>query len=157
MVVSLILETPSESEEQHRTTIVRSRYYRFSHAGSERFLPTTNRRNYAQNEGVESYNRLDRCNKRTGTSMAWGDVRLPTLIGDGMVLQRDAAVRVWGWADQGEKVRIDFHGATSTVKADKTGQWSTSLGPFIAGGPYEMKIRGNKEVKLRDILIGDVW
>lgn len=88
---------------------------------------------------------------------AQADIRLPKLINDGMVLQRDTPVHIWGWADPGEKVRIDFHGSTATVNANKQGEWSVSIGPFAAGGPYEMRISGKNEVELHDILLGDVW
>jgi hypothetical protein len=70
------------------------------------------------------------------------DIRLPAVIGDAMVLQRDSKIRLWGWADPA---------------ADPSGHWSVSLGPYPAGGPYEMSIVGKNSVKLSDILIGDVW
>lgn len=92
-----------------------------------------------------------------GCSSASSDVRLPRLIGDRMVLQRNEPVPVWGWADPGEKVQIDFHRTTSTVQADKKGKWSASLGPFPAGGPYQLKITGKNRIVLQDVLIGDVW
>jgi len=48
---------------------------------------------------------------------AFCNVRLPRLVSDGMVLQRDANVKVWGWADQGEKITINFKGETYTTTA----------------------------------------
>lgn len=90
-------------------------------------------------------------------SEARSDVWLPALFSDSMVLQRDAPLVVWGWADPGEQVRIDFRGSRASAKADHKGRWSTSLGPFAAGGPYEMVIRGKNRMILRDILVGDVW
>lgn len=81
-------------------------------------------------------------------------VRLPRLIGDGMVLQRNAPLNIWGWADPGEKVKIEFIGNVYEVKADKQGNWKAGLPACTAGGPYVMKIN-NLEIK--DILIGDVW
>lgn len=88
---------------------------------------------------------------------AWGDVRLPGLVGDNMVLQRDSRVVIWGWAEPGERVRIDFRGQRMTVRTDRGGQWSASLGPFPAGGPYQMTIAGRNRIALRNILLGDVW
>src|SRR5690242_1636363 len=91
------------------------------------------------------------------TSLAWADVRLPRLVGDHMVLQRDAKIAIWGWADAGESVRIDFRGKRVTVRADQNGRWSASLGPFLAGGPYDMLVAGKNRLELHDILLGDVW
>lgn len=90
-------------------------------------------------------------------TVACATVRLPALIGDNMVLQRDTKVIVWGWADPGEKVRITFQGSTSSATADAQGKWAVPLGPYPAGGPYEMRIRGENEITLRNISMGDVW
>ncbi|MEY3136442.1 MAG: hypothetical protein RL580_174 [Pseudomonadota bacterium] len=85
------------------------------------------------------------------------DVQLPALVGSGMVLQRDAKIQIWGWADPREEVRIEFQGQYVRVRADRNGRWSTSLGPYPAGGPYDMTVAGKNRLTLKDILIGDVW
>src|SRR5262245_22050835 len=90
-------------------------------------------------------------------SAAWGNVRLPSLVGSGMVLQRDAKVTLWGWADPNEEIRIDFQGEQIKTKADRKGRWSASAGPYSAGGPHAMTVSGKNTIALRDILIGDVW
>jgi sialate O-acetylesterase len=74
-----------------------------------------------------------------------------------MVLQRDLKVVIWGWADSGEHVRVDFRGMKATTRADSTGRWATTLGPFPAGGPYELLIVGKNKIAVHDVLIGDVW
>ena len=88
---------------------------------------------------------------------AVAEVRLPAVIGDAMVLQRDSKIRLWGWADPGEPVAVAFKGHSVKTKANRSGQWSVSLGPYPAGGPYDMSIVGKNSLKLSDILIGDVW
>ena len=88
---------------------------------------------------------------------AFCNVRLPRLISDGMVLQRDAAVKIWGWADKGEKVTIDFNGKTYNTAVDPDGKWMVTLSPSKAGGPYDMEIKGDNNITLKNILIGDVW
>src|SRR5437879_5588555 len=75
-------------------------------------------------------------------SAAYSDVRLPRLVGDNMVLQRDSKVAIWGWADPSEQVRIAFHGQEVTTRTNPHGRWSMSLGPFPSGGPYDMTIAG---------------
>lgn len=90
-------------------------------------------------------------------SLARADVRLPRVLADHMVLQRDAPLRIWGWADPGEHVTIEFHDAKITADADRNGRWSAVLGPFMAGGPFEMTVSGKNRLAIQDILLGDVW
>jgi sialate O-acetylesterase len=88
---------------------------------------------------------------------ASADVRLPRLIGDHMVLQRDSKVAIWGKADPGEEIRVDFHGKHVNITAERAGNWSASVGPYPSGGPYDMVVAGKNRTVLRDILLGDVW
>ena len=81
-------------------------------------------------------------------------VKLPRLISNGMVLQRDAPLKIWGWADPSEKVNVEFLGKKYQTKADKHGNWKVDLPAIAAGGPYNMKIN---EIETKDILMGDVW
>jgi sialate O-acetylesterase len=81
-------------------------------------------------------------------------IRLPRLISDGMVLQRDIPIKIWGWADPGNKVNIEFLGKTYRTRADVHGNWNVELPATIDGGPYSMKVN---EIVIHDILIGDVW
>jgi sialate O-acetylesterase len=82
---------------------------------------------------------------------------LSPMFTSNMVLQRDAAAPVWGWAAPGAQVTVKFHGKTSTATADADGKWMTKVGPFAAGGPYTMALSGPREVTLDNVLIGDVW
>ncbi len=88
---------------------------------------------------------------------AFCEVRLPRLISDGMVLQRDAEVKIWGWADAGEEVTVNFNGKSYTTAAGPDGKWTASLPLSKAGGPYTMEISASNHITLKDILIGDVW
>ncbi|QEC51645.1 sialate O-acetylesterase [Anseongella ginsenosidimutans] len=85
------------------------------------------------------------------------DIRLPKLVGDNMVLQRDLPIHVWGWADPGEKIEITFHGKSYQATADAAGNWEATLKKMKAGGPYEMVLSGNNRIELKNILVGDVW
>jgi len=87
-------------------------------------------------------------------------IKLPALIGNNMVLQQNAAINVWGWADTGEKITIWASWlstvATTTTAAD--GNWKTVLNTPIAGGPYKMTITGRDySITLENIMIGEVW
>jgi Domain of unknown function (DUF303). len=88
---------------------------------------------------------------------AFSQVRLPKLVSDGMVLQRDAEVKIWGWAGKDEKVSVNFMNSTyNTVAADE-GDWSIELPKLKAGGPYEMQINASNSITIHDIMVGDVW
>ncbi|MBE8720386.1 sialate O-acetylesterase [Sphingobacterium pedocola] len=81
-------------------------------------------------------------------------VRLPSLISDRMVLQRDIELKIWGWADKGEKVTVRFQEKHYYTEAGADGKWQVILPAQKAGGPYLMEINA---LIIRDILIGDVW
>jgi len=89
--------------------------------------------------------------------LLWGQARLPRLIGDGMVLQRDVRNNIWGWAKVNEQVTVRFIDSTYVTVADSAGYWSVLLSPSPAGGPFEMQIRASNEIILHDIMIGEVW
>ena len=84
-------------------------------------------------------------------------VRLPKLISDGMVLQRDTKVKVWGWAAKNEKISLNFLNSAYSTIADDKGDWSIILPKMQAGGPYEMRIDASNLIVIHDIMIGDVW
>lgn len=91
------------------------------------------------------------------TVSCFAQVRLPKLVSDGMVLQRDSKVKIWGWASKNEKVDVKFKGKIYKTRADANGQWSVLLAPMKAGGPYTMNIAGRNKITIDGILIGDVW
>ncbi|RFS18807.1 sialate O-acetylesterase [Chitinophaga silvatica] len=90
-------------------------------------------------------------------SPAFSQIRLPKLISDGMVLQRDATVNIWGWASAGEKVTLTFNQHVYTTTTDTNGRWEIKLPSQKAGGPYTMTINGKNNISLNNILIGDVF
>lgn len=81
-------------------------------------------------------------------------IKLPALVSDGMVLQRNQKLNIWGKADAGEKVEVKFLNKNYKTTADPTGNWKITFPEQKAGGPYTMTIN---EITLKDILIGDVW
>lgn len=101
------------------------------------------------------------------TSMVDAKVKLPALISDGMVLQREQPIKVWGTADAGESVQVKFlKNATPTgvkggklkvaytVTANANGRWTLTLPAMKPGGPYILQVN---DIELKDILVGDVW
>ena len=85
------------------------------------------------------------------------DARLPRMVGDGMVLQRDMETTVWGWASSGEHISLQFADSTYQTISDSAGNWRVRLAAHKAGGPFDMRIKGSNEIVLHDILLGDVW
>ncbi len=63
------------------------------------------------------------------------------LFGDGMVLQRDTTVAVWGTAEPGAEITVAIADRTVTVRADARACWRAELEPMAAGGPYELTSR----------------
>lgn len=91
-------------------------------------------------------------------STAQANVRLPAIIGNNMVLQKDIPLPIWGWADPGEDVTVKLGEDSATAKADGAGKWKVTLKAVkTAGGPHEMTVKGKNEIKVSNILIGEVW
>ena len=88
---------------------------------------------------------------------SFGQVRLPRLISNGMVLQRDVPIKIWGWAAPNETISIDFINVNYQVQANSTGNWELQLPILSAGGPYTMTLKASNTITISDILIGDVW
>jgi sialate O-acetylesterase len=84
-------------------------------------------------------------------------VKLPLLVSDGMVLQRDADVKIWGWADANEKIAVSFNGKTYNTAAGADGKWAVILSGLKAGGPFTIDINADNHITLKDILVGEVW
>ncbi len=84
-------------------------------------------------------------------------VRLPRLVSDSMILQRDSRLQLWGWASPGERMSIQFNEKMYKAKAGADGTWNVWLPPMKAGGPYSMTIAGKNRITIKNILIGDVW
>jgi len=86
-----------------------------------------------------------------------GSVRLPGIFGDNMVLQREKAIAIWGWANAGEKITVLFNQQTKTSKADKKGSWMIKLDPEPAGGPFQLTVKGKETVTFSNVMVGEVW
>ncbi len=84
-------------------------------------------------------------------------VKLSGIITDNMVLQRGKPIKIWGKAEPGEKISIQFINYTSKTKAGADGNWLLHLPAQQAGGPYTMLIKGTNKIIVNNILIGDVW
>ena len=93
----------------------------------------------------------------SGTMMA--NVSLPNIFGDNMVLQRNSEVKIWGWANPKEEIKLvsSWNNQEYKVTANNQAQWELKIKTPEAGGPYTISIKGYNEIVLKNILIGEVW
>jgi len=90
--------------------------------------------------------------------MARAEIKLPAIFGDNMVLQRDTALKIWGWDTPGQSVSVEITGKSGSATADADGKWTVNL-PALATSatPLELKIAGSNTVTLKNVLVGEVW
>lgn len=84
-------------------------------------------------------------------------ITLSRFFTDHAVLQRGQPIKVWGWATPKSKVEVEFDNKKSSAVAGADGKWVASFPAMKAGGPYDMTVTGDSVIKVKDILIGDVW
>src|SRR5258706_13592295 len=92
------------------------------------------------------------------SSAARANVTLPDVISDAMVLQQNQKVPIWGNADPGENITVNFAGQTKTATASADGKWLVKLNPMHANAtPATMTIAGKNTIELKNVLVGEVW
>lgn len=70
---------------------------------------------------------------------SFAQISLPSLISDGMILQRNTSINIWGWASPGEKIKISFNGKTANTITKLNDKWLMKLPPMEVEGPYTMR------------------
>ena len=92
------------------------------------------------------------------TAEASGRTRLPAIFGSNMVLQQEAAVKVWGWDKPGTEIVVSPGWADEVkARANDSGYWEADIQTLGAGGPHELLIRGTDQIEYDNILFGEVW
>jgi len=93
------------------------------------------------------------------TTQLSGQIRLPAIIGDNMVLQQKSEAVIWGWGDPGSEIKISgsWNSDTVTAKVSSHSSWSVKLKTPVAGGPYTLTIKGDDVLVLKNVMIGEVW
>lgn len=84
-------------------------------------------------------------------------IRLPKLISDNIVLQRDQPIKVWGWASPKEKISLIFNKKDYKTTTNDDGTWKIQLPAQPAGSGFEMLMKGKNEITIKNIAFGDVW
>lgn len=94
------------------------------------------------------------------TSTIYAQLRLPAIYGNHMVIQRNAAVPIWGWASSSQPVTIKVSWDTTTIKtrADNAAYWNATLQSPSTAGPHTITIKaGGEAMIIEDVLAGEVW
>ena len=87
-----------------------------------------------------------------------GEVRLPKIFTDHMVLQQELPIAVWGWADKGEKITVTLAGKSAEAKADAAGKWRVDIPAMKADGKaHTLTVKGSNTIERKDVLLGEVW
>jgi sialate O-acetylesterase len=89
-----------------------------------------------------------------------GMIRLPGIFSNNMVLQQSTAVKIWGWGAPYEKVVVFTSWDKKTYPAvvvDGDGNWAVNIRTPSAGGPYEINIKGQNQIHIDNVMIGEVW
>ena len=93
-----------------------------------------------------------------GVPRVLASVRMSAIFGDHMVLQQGATLPIWGMADPGEHIVVQFAGRHGETMADGAGRWRITLRPVPPSfAPEVLVIQGSERIEIRDVLVGDVW
>ncbi|HAI14554.1 MAG TPA: sialate O-acetylesterase [Phycisphaerales bacterium] len=86
-------------------------------------------------------------------------LELPKIFATNMVIQRDLPIQVWGTAQKGSKVDVQFAGQTASTQTDTNGKWKLALNAQPANtSPQKMTVTGDgKTITYDNVVIGDVW
>ncbi len=90
-------------------------------------------------------------------SVCRAELKLSSVFGDHMVVQRNEPIHVWGWTTAGKEVTVTLADKTAMATANDEGRFDVSLPSLPAGGPHEMKIVADETRVFKDVLVGEVW
>ncbi|MCF8274651.1 MAG: sialate O-acetylesterase [Flavobacteriaceae bacterium] len=84
-------------------------------------------------------------------------VTLAKIFGDNMVLQRNISIPIWGLAKPNDTIEVNFKQQKVYTKTNANGKWMVKLNPETAGGPFELVVKGENTLIVKNILVGEVW
>ncbi len=87
------------------------------------------------------------------------NLELNRLFSDGMVLQRNSTVPIWGNAMVGENVNVKASwGIDHFTTADSNGLWKIFIETQKEGGPFNIEVGSAEEkIVISDVYLGEVW
>lgn len=87
-----------------------------------------------------------------------GEIKLPAILGNHMVLQQQSIVKLWGKSDQKQvNIQTSWDRQTYQARTNQSGEWEIEVKTGLAGGPYTIKLNDGEVVELEDIYLGEVW
>ena len=89
----------------------------------------------------------------------FAEIKLPSIFGDNMVLQQQTEAAIWGTANKNSTVKVStsWNNKSYSAQASSDGNWKVKVATPKAGGPFEITISDGKALKLKNVLIGEVW
>lgn len=90
-------------------------------------------------------------------SIAQAELKLPSIFGDSMVVQRDQEIHVWGWTTPGQAVTAQLGDRSGQTTANGEGRFDLMIDSLPAGGPYELSVQADEQKVFTDVLVGEVW
>lgn len=93
------------------------------------------------------------------SSNLFGEVKMPAIFGDNMVMQQQTEAAIWGTASKNATVKVStsWNNKSYTARAGNDGKWKLKVITPSAGGPYEVSISDGTTLKLKNVMIGEVW
>ena len=91
------------------------------------------------------------------------EIQMPTIFSNGMVLQQQSSVPLWGWGKAGDSIYVTGSwNSIDTVcgKVNPLGRWEVKIPTTIAGGPYSLTLINQYkgvELTIDSVWLGEVW
>jgi sialate O-acetylesterase len=95
----------------------------------------------------------------TTAGTLFADIKLPAIFCDNMVMQQQTEAAIWGKASKNATVSVStsWNHKSYSTRAASDGSWKLKVATPVAGGPYEVTVSDGKSLKLKNVLIGEVW
>ena len=90
-------------------------------------------------------------------SDAIAELRMSSVFGDSMVVQRDKPIHIWGWTQPGQEVTAQLAGHDGACTSDGDGRFDLHIDPLPAGGPHQLVVKADETKTFQDVLVGEVW
>lgn len=92
---------------------------------------------------------------------ARGEILLPSLFSDGVVLQQNTEVKIWGWAPPGDTLKIvtTWNNDTTLSKVSEMSYWEATIKTRRGGfDTHKIEVFSKNDLKtVNDVLLGEVW
>lgn len=93
----------------------------------------------------------------SSAELSFGNVKLPAIFSDHMVLQQGIKVPIWGWAEPGEQVEVTLGDQSASTAAGGDGVWRLALENLKPGDALTLVVKGKNTLTINDVMIGELW